>query len=93
MTDQQWFDELVQLAKREHNGHLTIMRFTTNWREGFGTVNSRCEVCALGEGKTFAEVAQQALMFKHCTDDADEDAYPCRTKYDEGLKAWEGPKP
>jgi hypothetical protein len=38
-------------------------------------------------------LTEQALMFKHCADDADEDACPCRTKYDEGLKAWEGTNP
>jgi hypothetical protein len=45
MTDQKWFDELVQLAEREYDGHLTII-LATNWRVGFGTVNSRCKVRA-----------------------------------------------
>jgi hypothetical protein len=93
MTDQQWLDELVRVAKDEYDGHFTIMRFTTNWRVGFGTVNSRREVCALGEGETFAAAAEQALMFKHCADDADEDACPCRTKYNEELEAWGATKP
>jgi hypothetical protein len=44
-------------------------------------------------GKAQSEAAEQALMFKHCADDADEDACRCRTKYDAEFKAWEGAKP
>jgi hypothetical protein len=32
-----WFDEAMEIANSEYDGHLTIMKFSTNWRVGFGT--------------------------------------------------------
>lgn len=52
---------LQDVAKRKHDGHLTILRFTTNWRVGFLTPTSREEVNSLAVGSTFAEAASRAL--------------------------------
>ncbi|MGO4677520.1 hypothetical protein AB4Z40_31980 [Bosea sp. 2YAB26] len=52
---------LNDVAKRDFDGHLTILRFTTNWRVGFVTPDSRDEVAELAVGSTFAEAAYGAL--------------------------------
>jgi hypothetical protein len=45
----------------ESDGHLTIMKFTTNWRVGLVTVESRYEIEALPGGTMFREAARAAL--------------------------------
>ena len=52
---------LTTRAAEDHDGHLTIMRFTTNWRVAFGTVDDRFQIDAMPCGKTFAEAAIAAL--------------------------------
>jgi hypothetical protein len=37
------------------------MRFTTNWRVGFGTPHDYADIAAMAVGRTFAEAAQNAL--------------------------------
>ena len=37
------------------------MKFTTNWRVGFGTPVSRCDIDQMWEGETFADAARSAL--------------------------------
>lgn len=34
--------EVEKIAIDEHDGHYTILRFTTNWKGAFGTPNLRC---------------------------------------------------
>jgi hypothetical protein len=29
--------EVIDTAEREHDGHLTVMRFTTHWKAFYGT--------------------------------------------------------
>jgi hypothetical protein len=36
MDDAELFRQLVERANKENEGHLTIMKFTTNWRVCFG---------------------------------------------------------
>jgi hypothetical protein len=52
---------LVNVAEAMSGGHLTVMRFTTNWRVGFTTPQSWGDVQQLCPGRTFEEAAQQAL--------------------------------
>jgi hypothetical protein len=42
-------------------GHFRIMKFTTNWRVCFGTVEWREDIEKMPVGKTFAEAAQKVL--------------------------------
>lgn len=59
--DTEMLIKLQNVARRDYDGHLTILRFTTNWRVGFVTPNSREDVQELAEGATFAEAASKAL--------------------------------
>lgn len=45
-------DLLETIANKYYGGHFTLMKFTTNWRCGFGTVESRDDITKLAEGKT-----------------------------------------
>lgn len=56
-------ERLKETAIHVSGGHFTVMRFSTNWRVGFGTPADRCDICALFEGKTFEEAASKALEF------------------------------
>lgn len=53
--------DLIDRAIRFHDGHFTIMRFTTNWRVGFGTPDSREDIDDMAKGNIFAEAAFAAL--------------------------------
>jgi hypothetical protein len=53
--------ELVTVANKHFDGHFTIMKFSSNWRVGFGTPNSRCDIDMMWEGNTLAEAASAAL--------------------------------
>lgn len=48
-----------KLAEEDFSGHLTIMKFTTNWRVGYGTPSddghTRDFIGCLTEGKTLYE--------------------------------------
>lgn len=52
---------LVDVANETADGHLTIMRFTTNWRVGFFTPGSREDIDKLHAGKSFEEAATAAI--------------------------------
>jgi hypothetical protein len=43
-TDAQLWNALEGVARAKHGGHLTVMRFTTNWRISFGTPNSHEDI-------------------------------------------------
>jgi hypothetical protein len=58
-------NELVAVARERHDGHLTVMRFTTNWRVGFGTLRERSDISRIPKGATFAEAARVALTDPH----------------------------
>jgi hypothetical protein len=53
--------ELEAVAEIDFDGHVTIMKFTTNWRVGFGTAERRCDIDRMWPGKTFAEAATAAI--------------------------------
>ena len=52
---------LESVAASLFDGHLTIMKFTTNWRVEFGTPFDRYDIQALPVGRTFADAARSAL--------------------------------
>jgi hypothetical protein len=54
-------EKLTTVANKHFDGHVTIMKFTTNWRVAFGTCEARCDIDRMWEGKTFAEAATAAL--------------------------------
>jgi hypothetical protein len=58
------FDLLKRLqeqADKHHDGHLTIYKFTTNWRVGFETPTDREDIDDACVGKTFRDAAKAAL--------------------------------
>jgi len=62
MDDAELFRQLVERANKENDGHLTIMKFTTNWRVCFGIPGDTLEECRhMPVGSTFAEAAKAAL--------------------------------
>lgn len=52
---------LEQIARKYFDGHLSILRFTTNWRVGFGTFQDD-EINSMPVGKTFSEAARAAIL-------------------------------
>ena len=65
IEDIELVERLVEYADRHFDGHLTIMKFTTNWRVGFGTPLKGYSEDGVGvemaEGETFREAALKAL--------------------------------
>jgi|EP00037_Helgoeca_nana_P036377 hypothetical protein len=55
------WQSLVTLAGDHFDGHLTVMKFTTNWRVGFVTPVDRDDIAKLPEGATFSEAATKAI--------------------------------
>jgi len=60
-NDFELFARLVDMADRSSDGHLTVMKFTTNWRVGFVTPDGRDGIADMPVGNTFAEAARKAL--------------------------------
>lgn len=54
--------KLVKAADNHYDGHLSVLKFTTNWRVGFVTPNERADISALHTGDTFDEAATKALL-------------------------------
>src|ERR1700733_2628905 len=52
---------LLEKADKSFDGHLTVMKFTTNWRVSFTTPSDRDYIDDMSIGKTFPEAAQRAL--------------------------------
>jgi hypothetical protein len=59
--DTDLMEKLQTIANNKFDGHLTILKFTTNWRVGWDTPMSRCDIDRMWPGKTFAEAATTAL--------------------------------
>lgn len=57
-------DCLIEVANRHYSGHLTILKFTTNWRVEFKTPSDEGDAFfdAWPVGKTFEEAAAAALV-------------------------------
>ncbi|MBB1493227.1 hypothetical protein H5395_17360 [Paracoccus sp. MC1854] len=64
MTEQEieLWKQLRKVADDKHDGHLTIMKFTTNWRIAFFTPVEREQVGEMAVGSSFAEAARKALI-------------------------------
>ena len=63
----QIFEILIHIANESYDGHLTIMKFTTNWRVGFGTPNDRAQLKEMTyEGDGLAEAALKAIEHEVC---------------------------
>lgn len=61
MSNNEWLAALAQIADQHYGGHFTVMKFTTNWRVGFGTPATRCDIDRMWPGLTFADAAERAL--------------------------------
>jgi hypothetical protein len=57
--------QLVAKANAVACGHLTIMKFMTNWRVAVGTPADREDIYRMAEGRTFREAAEAALKRKN----------------------------
>jgi hypothetical protein len=53
--------KLEAIANEKFDGHLTIMKFATNWRVGFYIPTGRGYIDWMPVGKTFEEAALAAL--------------------------------
>lgn len=54
--------KLVKTADAKFDGHLSVLKFTTNWRVSFVTPDERNGVEGMYVGKTFDEAATKALL-------------------------------
>lgn len=52
----------MAVAKNVSDGHFTLMRFTTNWRCGFYTAETKEEINNLSEGRTKEEAVTNAII-------------------------------
>ena len=58
---------LIHIANESHDGHFTVMKFTTNWRVCFGTPEGREErTNNMSVGKTLEEAALIAIEHEIC---------------------------
>lgn len=64
MGEKNLFEQLIDVANAHYSGHVTIMKFTTNWRIEFMTPEHLDQDNLFKDwpvGKTFEETAQAAL--------------------------------
>lgn len=56
-------EQAVRMAKGYHDGHLILMRFTTNWRSCFGTPwgDVRDAIEQMDEGATMEEALTKTM--------------------------------
>ena len=55
-------DKLIEVANKEYDGHFTLLKFTTNWRCSFGTVNDTLAASYyMAKGKTMNEAIENCL--------------------------------
>ena len=61
------FDLMAQIAQGQHDGHMTIFRFTGGWKVMFGTPcltgAGRDEVATLQESPDLATVLRERIIF------------------------------
>jgi hypothetical protein len=60
-TDMELLADLIEIAERCFDGHLTIMKFTTNWRACFGTPMDDDDISNMPVGKYFFDAAIGAI--------------------------------
>ena len=70
ITLEMLFGIASELAKDQFDGHLTIMRFTTNWRVGYGTPtddgHTRDFIGCLTEGETLYDALLGFIIGELC---------------------------
>lgn len=55
-------DKLITIANRDYDGHFTLLKFTTNWRCCFGTVQDVwMDAEKMAVGKTMRDAIQKCL--------------------------------
>jgi hypothetical protein len=59
--DFELWQALCQVANERSDGHLTIMKFTGNWRVAFMSPSDRDDIGSMSVGETFGEAARKAL--------------------------------
>lgn len=60
------FRQLCEIADEHSDGHLTILRFTKDWRIGFMTPNSREDIDEMFSiGDTFKQAAENVIHTAH----------------------------
>ncbi|ANN59762.1 hypothetical protein A9174_25625 [Mesorhizobium loti NZP2037] len=59
--DMKLMERLVKVAEGAFDGHLSILKFTTNWRVSFETPSRREDIDAMAVGVTFKEAALTLL--------------------------------
>lgn len=52
---------LRSIAASRADGHYTIMKFTTNYRVGLGTVSSEEDIKKMAEGETLIEAIKNLI--------------------------------
>ena len=57
------FEFAQTLANKYSDGHLTIMKFTSNWRVSFSTPSERADIDRMAEGETLQEALGQAIAY------------------------------
>jgi len=56
--------EAVEIADRYYDGHMSLMKFTTNWRFGFKTpINLHRECHVFVQGKTKREALENGITW------------------------------
>lgn len=53
--------KLVDIADKEYDGHFTLMKFTTNWRCCFGTVDDLMKSYYMACGETMDEAIDSCI--------------------------------
>jgi hypothetical protein len=59
------FQKCIEEAKILKDGHFTLMKFTTNWRAGFGTPTSMEHVQEFHSGESAIEAMKNALYYAY----------------------------
>ena len=54
-------EKVTEYANENHDGHYTIMKFTTNYRACFGTVHEWLDIQSMREGNTLEEALERLL--------------------------------
>lgn len=53
--------ELIDIANKEYDGHLTLMKFTGDWRCCFGTIDNNMKSYYMAYGETLEEAAEKCI--------------------------------
>ncbi len=55
VNQEEIMEKCILIANRKYDGHLTIMKFTTNWKVCFGTPSDRDDIQKMVTGKDLTE--------------------------------------